>query len=148
MVQFGHHLKAARLESGLTQADVANRLGVSKGYISRLESGKARPAETTVRRLAQLCATDPDPLLILAGYLPPDLRAILAQHPTEAAAVLRATFGRTDLPHNTPPAVAKSQVPTSLARPRINSLRRIVSRGWNAAPPTASTPSSPIRPTA
>ena len=48
MVQFGHHLKAVRLESGLTQADVANRLGVSKGYISRLESGKARPAEATV----------------------------------------------------------------------------------------------------
>ncbi|MYK40230.1 MAG: helix-turn-helix transcriptional regulator, partial [Gemmatimonadetes bacterium] len=51
MVQFGYHLKAARLESGLTQADVANRLGVSKGYISRLESGKARPAEATVRRI-------------------------------------------------------------------------------------------------
>ena len=60
MVQFGYHLKAARLESGLTQADVASRLGVSKGYISRLESGKARPAEATVRRLAELCATDPD----------------------------------------------------------------------------------------
>ena len=59
MVQFGDHLRQTRLESGLTQADVANRLRVSKGYISRLESGKARPAEATVRRLAQICETDP-----------------------------------------------------------------------------------------
>ena len=110
MVQFGDHLRQTRLESGLTQADVANRLGVSKGYISRLESGKARPAEATVRRLAQLCATNPDPLLILADYLPCDLRAILSQHPIEASAVLRGIFGRTDSPQNVPPAVAESQV--------------------------------------
>ena len=109
MVQFGHHLKAVRLESGLTQADVANRLGVSKGYISRLESGKARPAEATVRHLAELCETDPDPLLILADYLPPDLREILSQHPAEASAVLRGTFGRTARPQNAPSAVAESQ---------------------------------------
>ena len=109
MVQFGHHLKAVRLESGLTQADVANRLGVSKGYISRLESGKARPAEATVRHLAELCETDPDPLLILADYLPPDLREILSQHPAEASAVLRGTFGRTARPQNAPSVVAESQ---------------------------------------
>ncbi|MCE2450697.1 MAG: helix-turn-helix domain-containing protein, partial [Candidatus Latescibacteria bacterium] len=109
MVQFGHHLKAARLESGLTQADVASHLGVSKGYISRLESGKARPAEATVRRLAELCATDPDSLLILADYLPSDLREILSQHPAKASAILRGTFGRTDRPQDAPPAVAESQ---------------------------------------
>ncbi len=110
MVQFGDHLKAARLKSGLTQADVAKHLGVSKGYISRLESGKARPAQATVQRLAELCATDPDPLLISADYLPSDLREILSQHPAEASAVLRGTFGRTTHPQNAPPAVAESQV--------------------------------------
>lgn len=92
LVQFGEHLRAARLACGLTQADVAKKLRVSKGYISRLERGKARPAESTVQRLAELCATDPSLLLILAGHLPRDVRDILRQRPTEALGVLRETF--------------------------------------------------------
>ena len=92
MVQFGQQLRAARLECGLTQADVAKSLRVSKGYISRLEGGKARPAESTVLRIAEVCETDPVPLLILAGHLPGDVREILTQHPTEATAVLKETF--------------------------------------------------------
>ena len=91
-VQFGQYLREARLVCGLTQADVAKQLRVSKGYISRLEGGKARPAESTVRRLAKVCATDPNLLLILTGHLPRDVREILRQHPTEAPAVLRETF--------------------------------------------------------
>lgn len=92
MGQFGQSLRAARLARGLTQAAVAKQLAVSKGYISRLEGGKARPAESTVRRLAEVCATDASSLLILAGRLPGDVREILSQHPSEAPAVLRETF--------------------------------------------------------
>jgi len=92
MRQFGQHLKAVRIECGLTQAALAKRLRVSKGYISRLESGKARPAESAVRRLAEACKSDPGPLLIFAGYLPGDVRQILHAHPTEAPALLRDTF--------------------------------------------------------
>lgn len=96
MLKFGQHLVATRIACGLTQADVAKRLKVSKGYISRLEGGKARPAESAVRRLAEACRTDPGPLLILAGHLPGDVRPILRQHPTEAPAVLRETFRHHD----------------------------------------------------
>ena len=72
MLQFGQHLRAARLACGWTQADLAKRLGVSKGYISRLEGGRARPAKSTVLRLAEVCGTDPGALLIMAGHLPGD----------------------------------------------------------------------------
>lgn len=92
MEQFGQRVRAARLACGLTQEIVAKRLKVSKGYISRLEGGKARPAESTVRRLADVCATDTSSLLILAGRLPGDVREILSENPTEAPAVLRETF--------------------------------------------------------
>lgn len=92
MVQFGQHVRNARLACGLTQADIAKRLKVSKGYISRLEGGKARPARSTVLRIAEICETDPVPLLILAGHLPEDVREILTQHPSEATTVLRETF--------------------------------------------------------
>jgi len=93
MLQFGQYLRAVRLARGLTQSDVAKGVRVSKGYISRLEGGKARPAESTVRRLADVCGTDPEPLLIMAGLLPPDVREILMQHPTEAPRILRESFG-------------------------------------------------------
>lgn len=94
--QFGQHLKSARVGCGLTQAELAKGLGVSKGYISRLETGKARPAESSVRRLAQACKSDPGPLLIFAGYLPGDIREILQAHPTEASELLRDTFSHDD----------------------------------------------------
>lgn len=91
-LQFGQHLRDARLARGLTQDDIAKRLKVSKGYISRLEAGKARPARATVLRLAEICGTDPGPLLILAGYLPGVVQEILREHPAEAAALLREAF--------------------------------------------------------
>ena len=92
LVEFGQHLRATRLACRLTQADVAKRLRVSKGYISRLEGGAARPAESTVQRLAGICSIDPSRLLILAGRLPGDVQEILRQHPAEAPAVLREAF--------------------------------------------------------
>lgn len=92
MDEFGRVLRAARLAQGLTQANVAQRVMVSKGYVSRLEGGKARPAELTVRRLAKVCAASADSLLILAGRLPGDVQQILSQNPAEAPAVLRDAF--------------------------------------------------------
>jgi len=113
MARFGQQLRAARLECGLTQADVAKRLRVSKGYVSRLEGGKARPAESTVRRLARVCGIDPGPFLILAGHLPRDVREILWQHPTEAPAVLRQTFRDDGYEENEPTHLA-----TAVAEPQ------------------------------
>lgn len=92
MLLFGQHLRDVRLARGLTQDDIAKRLKVSKGYISRLEAGKARPARATVLLLAEICGTDPGPLLILAGYLSGEVQEILREHPVEATALLRKAF--------------------------------------------------------
>jgi site-specific DNA-methyltransferase (adenine-specific) len=89
MNQFGQHLRTARIGCSLSQSAVSKQLNVSKGYISRLEWGKARPSEATVERLAEVCGADPDSLLILAGYLPGDIRDIFRQYPTKAPALLR-----------------------------------------------------------
>lgn len=83
----------------MTQAEIAKKLQVSKGYISRLEGGKARPAEIMVLNLAEVCQIDPTQLLITSGYLPPDVQEIFFQHPTEAPGILRETFGiKKDIP--------------------------------------------------
>ena len=45
-------LLEARKEAGLTQAELAKRLGVDKGYISRIERGLTEPMVSTFYKLA------------------------------------------------------------------------------------------------
>lgn len=91
--QLGTHLRSERVSRGWTLEQLARRLRVTKGYLSRLEGGKARPAAEMIERLAKIWQIDPNPILILAGYLPADVREILRGHPIEAPTVLRESFG-------------------------------------------------------
>jgi transcriptional regulator with XRE-family HTH domain len=43
----------ARARSGLTQAEVADRMGTSQSTVARLESGGAKPSLSTLKRFAQ-----------------------------------------------------------------------------------------------
>lgn len=45
-------LIAARARAGLTQADVAQRMGTTQSTIARLEGGKAAPSLRSVQRYA------------------------------------------------------------------------------------------------
>ena len=46
-------LIAARARAGLSQAEVAQRIGTTQSVIARLESGKRPPSLRTVQRFAQ-----------------------------------------------------------------------------------------------
>ena len=46
-------LIAARTRAGLTQADVAERMGTTQSVIARLEGGKRAPSMRTVQRYAE-----------------------------------------------------------------------------------------------
>ncbi len=46
-------LIAARTRAGLTQADVAERMGTTQSAVARLEGGKAAPSLRSVQRYAQ-----------------------------------------------------------------------------------------------
>lgn len=48
-----HELIAARTRAGLTQADVAERMGTTQSTVARLEGGKAPPSLRSVQRYAQ-----------------------------------------------------------------------------------------------
>lgn len=51
---FGSRLKAARLEAGLSQDELARRAGSSKGYISELETTQTgRPSADLALKLAE-----------------------------------------------------------------------------------------------
>lgn len=46
-------LIAARTRAGLTQADVAERMGTTQSTVARLEAGNAAPSMRSVQRYAQ-----------------------------------------------------------------------------------------------
>jgi HTH-type transcriptional regulator/antitoxin HipB len=56
--QLGANLRAARLQRGLTQADVARQLGVSVQAVSRLEQHAGRASFDRIHRLCLLLGLD------------------------------------------------------------------------------------------
>lgn len=48
-----HELIAARMRAGLTQEQLAQRMGTTQSVIARLEGGKRTPSMSTVQRYAQ-----------------------------------------------------------------------------------------------
>ena len=48
------NIKKARLKSGLTQKQVAERLGVAQAQYARWESGGRNPKDETVEKLAEI----------------------------------------------------------------------------------------------
>lgn len=49
----------ARAASGLTQAQLAERMGTSQSYIAKLESGRALPSARTFLKIAKATGTRP-----------------------------------------------------------------------------------------
>lgn len=48
-----HELIAARTRAGLSQSEVAQRMGTTQSVVARLESGRRPPSMRTVERFAQ-----------------------------------------------------------------------------------------------
>lgn len=88
----GSRLRSERVAAGLSLTALATKVKVTKGYISRLEHGKAKPSASMIQQIARAVGTDPTPLYVLGGYLPTEVKQILYHYPTEALAVLRETF--------------------------------------------------------
>ena len=104
--QLGTVLRSERESRGWTLERLARKLQVTKGYLSRLEGGKARPATNMIERLAKTWQIDPAPLLILNGHVPADVREILQNHPVAAPTMLRDSFGEGTYDNGLPAASA------------------------------------------
>ncbi|MGH7270444.1 MAG: helix-turn-helix domain-containing protein, partial [Polyangiaceae bacterium] len=46
------------MQAKLSQVELAERMGTSQSAVARLESGKANPSLSTLRRLAQVTGTE------------------------------------------------------------------------------------------
>jgi transcriptional regulator with XRE-family HTH domain len=60
---FCANLRQARIRLGLTQIQLAEKLGVAQSYISDLEAGKKRPLVETLAELADALGTTPAKLI-------------------------------------------------------------------------------------
>jgi len=65
VVFIGERLKQLRIERALRQEDLAERAGVGKNTINRIEKNHTEPHMTTLRKLAE--ALDVDPAELVRG---------------------------------------------------------------------------------
>ena len=104
---FEKRLKEARIRAGMTQADLARAVGVTKGAVGNYESGVSSPKETILIKLMEVLGVDANylyqdfirtPVLtdeearLLDAYRAADERArddafrMLAEHPQKKSA--------------------------------------------------------------
>jgi len=75
MMAFGDVVRARRTELAIGLNDLAERLGISPGYWSRIERNLDRPpSDDVVQRAAAILGIPLDALFVEAQRLPPDMR--------------------------------------------------------------------------
>lgn len=62
-ITFGANVKAARRALSLTQAELAEKVGIKQGYLSRIEGGKADMTFEVMTRVAKALGSDVHNLL-------------------------------------------------------------------------------------
>ena len=92
-MEFGALLRSLRYRDGLGIKKLAPGLGVTHGYLSKLENTEAQPSEELLERVAAYFNYDSGEIFLSAGRVPPDVVEILRNNPHEALDYLRARFG-------------------------------------------------------
>lgn len=57
-MSIGQHIKEARLKAGITQAELANKLGIAYQSIGQWERGLRTPKIETLRKIAEVLGMD------------------------------------------------------------------------------------------
>ena len=60
----GELIRSARLRAGLSQAELAEQLGLAASSIARWETDTVEPGFSTLRRVLQACGFDIPPVLV------------------------------------------------------------------------------------
>jgi DNA-binding MarR family transcriptional regulator/transcriptional regulator with XRE-family HTH domain len=86
----GDRIRRLRLDAGLTQRALADRVGASAPHLSKIESSKEHPSAELLTRLAAALDTDADHLLLAAGIVPDWIAEAMANDPERAIELARA----------------------------------------------------------
>lgn len=88
-VSLGQRIKKERLALGMTQRDLAEAIGITVPYMSKIEASKETPTDEKLVRIAEILRLDSDELILAAGRIPSDVRDRLAADPTKGLEFLR-----------------------------------------------------------
>lgn len=78
---FGKKLQELRRSKGLSQRELAERVGVDFSYISKVENDRLPPpAAETIESICRELDVAPDELMGLTDKLPTDLRQLLVEN--------------------------------------------------------------------
>jgi transcriptional regulator with XRE-family HTH domain len=89
-VTLGERIRKERKAAGLSQRDLAQRVGVSFPHISKVEADKEPASPELLTRIAQEVGIEPDELLLLAGRVPSELSEVVVNKHTLAPRFLRS----------------------------------------------------------
>lgn len=90
MVNFGNVLKTLRLKKGMTQAQLAQKLGVTKSVISAYETGLRLPSYDILIHIAKLFNVSTDYLLGMENKREIDLSGLTEDEITALLALIKA----------------------------------------------------------
>ncbi len=84
-MRFGERVRELRLQRKLTQQKVAEKIGVTVGYISKVEKERLQfgdyPSEKFIHKLADALQCDEDELLLLTDRVPPAIQMRVLERP-------------------------------------------------------------------
>ena len=84
-MRFGNRVRQLRTDRAIKQTDLADRMGVSVSYISKVENEKLHfgdyPSEKFIHKFAEELDADEDELLLLADKVPRSIRERIRQRP-------------------------------------------------------------------
>lgn len=83
-------IRSRREALGLTLDDVAGRVGVTRSYLSRIETGKRAATEEQATALAEMLAMPVELVLIECGRLPSDVQGTIATDAAGVTAIVRS----------------------------------------------------------
>jgi transcriptional regulator with XRE-family HTH domain len=123
---FGGLVRRLRLDSGLTQADLAEAADLSAGFIARIELNQASPSAEVVARLARALGVPLTALAEQTRQTPPEVERAYRETPEAVLWFARLS----SVERRRRAAEAKADAETS-ERDRIRRLaRRIARGGW------------------
>ena len=81
MDTFGQKIKSLRKAKRITQLELAERIGVDFTYVSKIENDRTirTPAESTIRKIAEVLDVNAEELILLARKVPQNLQETIVQ---------------------------------------------------------------------
>jgi HTH-type transcriptional regulator, competence development regulator len=85
----GARIRALRVDAGLSQRQLAAKVGVGFPHLSKIEAGKETPSADLIQRIADALEADADELLLLADRIPGELAEVVMEKRDLAPLLLR-----------------------------------------------------------